>query len=83
MAWFAWPGSSSSTGSPRGRPPAWDAGEAIPWPRPGEVPASASPLPADSVVDGDATEAFESDCPADHSARRESGRKKRKRKRRR
>ena len=40
---------------PRGRPPAWDAGEAIPWPRPGEEEPVAASEAAD-VVEGDATE---------------------------
>ena len=33
---------------PRGRPPAWDAGEAVPWPSPGQVPDE-----QEAVVDSD------------------------------
>jgi hypothetical protein len=81
MAWFAWLGFLILDRIPKGRPPAWDAGEAIPWPRPGEDVATAgAPVEA---IEGDATEAFEpSNGAADHSARRERARK-RKRKRRR
>lgn len=79
--WFGWLGLVFLGRTPGGRPPAWAAGEAIPWPRAGEQPAE--PQPADDVVEGDASEVFaESEEPADHSARRERARK-RKRKRRR
>ena len=77
--WFVWLGFIYLDRLPNGRPPAWAAGEAIPWPRPGD--AVAEPKPA--VVEGDASEVFaESGEPVDHSARRERARK-RKRKRRR
>jgi hypothetical protein len=80
MAWLAWLGFLFLDRIPKGRPPAWDAGEAIPWPSPGQEPATAG-APA-SAIEGDATEAFESDpSTADHSARRDRARK-RKRKRR-
>jgi hypothetical protein len=39
---------------PGGRPPAWEAGEAIPWPRPGEE--QASPEGPGDAVEGEATE---------------------------
>ena len=81
MIWFGWLGFVILDKVPRGRPPAWDAGEAIPWPRPGEEPRPA--VAAEDVVDVDATEVFsEPAAPQDHSARRERARK-RKRKRRR
>jgi hypothetical protein len=79
MAWFAWLGFLILDRIPRGRPPAWDAGEAIPWPRPGEDAATATPVP-DSVVEGDASEAFESGS-ADHSARRDRAKKKKRKRR--
>jgi hypothetical protein len=41
---------------PAGRPPAWDAGEAIPWPTPGEEPVAAAAGANGDVVEGDATE---------------------------
>ena len=80
VIWFGWLGFVFLDRVPKGRPPAWDAGTAIPWPKPGEQPAE--PAPAEGVVDGDATEVFAgTDEPKDHSARRERARK-RKRKRR-
>lgn len=82
MIWFGWLGFTILDRVPRGRPPAWDAGAAIPWPRPGDAPATAPAAPAE-VVNGDATEVFADQRSAqDHSARRERARK-RKRKRRR
>lgn len=78
MIWFSWLGFVFLDRVPRGRPPAWDAGAAIPWPKPGEQPAE--PVPAEGVVDSDATEVF-GEQPRDHSARRDRARK-RKRKRR-
>jgi hypothetical protein len=81
MAWLAWLGFLFLDRIPKGRPPAWEAGEAIPWPRPGDEPATAgAPVEA---IEGDATEAFEQDpSTQDHSERRDRARK-RKRKRRR
>jgi hypothetical protein len=64
---------------PGGRPPAWDAGEAIPWPRPGED-ESAAPGPAPDEIEGDATEVQGAD---DAAPRAEPSSAKRKRKRRR
>jgi hypothetical protein len=81
MIWFAWLGFVILDRVPRGRPPAWAAGEAIPWPRPGDEPRPA--VAAEAPVEGDATEVFSEPAPEpDHSARRERARK-RKRKRRR
>jgi hypothetical protein len=78
--WFLWLGLVFIGRTPRGRPPAWDAGKAIPWPRAGEAPADVATEPA--VVEGDAGEVFAGDAERDHSERRERARK-RKRKRRR
>lgn len=76
--WIGWLGFIYLDRVPKGRPPAWAAGEAIPWPRRGEEPREATP----AVVEGDATEAFaDSEQPTDRSGRRERARK-RKRKRR-
>ena len=81
MIWFGWLGFLILGRTPRGRPPAWEAGEAIPWPRPGEEPRPA--VAAEATIDADATEVFTEPAEApDHSARRERARK-RKRKRRR
>ncbi len=41
--WFGFLGMLLLGRLPRGRPPAWDAGVAIPWPRPGE-PAAEAPI---------------------------------------
>lgn len=63
---------------PNGRPPAWDAGEAIPWPTPGDEQLAAEEV--SEVVEGDATEIPGVD-ENPNAARRERA-KKRKRKRR-
>ena len=81
--WFGWLGFLILDRVPKGRPPAWDAGEAIPWPRPGDQQAEPQQAAGDDVVESDATEVFEEDeKPKDHSARRDRA-KKRKRKQRR
>jgi hypothetical protein len=80
VIWIGWLGFMILDRVPRGRPPAWDAGEAIPWPRPGEEPQPAAATP-NGVVEGDATEVFSANEPRDQTARRERA-KKRKRKRR-
>ncbi len=81
MIWFGWVGFTILDKTPKGRPPAWAAGEAIPWPKPGDEPQPA--VAAEAPVDAEATEVFTEPAPAeDHSARRERARK-RKRKRRR
>ena len=62
MLWFGWLGLTILDKLRKGRPPAWDAGVAMPWPKPGE---QAQPVPAAAggpdVVEGDATEVFEPD----------------------
>ena len=76
--WMGWLGFLFLDRVPRGRPPAWAAGEAIPWPKPGVQPAEPTP----AVVEGDATEAFSaSESSADHSLRRERARKKKRKRR--
>ena len=79
MIWFGWIGFTILDKTPKGRPPAWAAGESIPWLKPGDQPRPA--VAAEAPIDGDATEVFEGSS-QDHSARRERARK-RKRKRRR
>jgi hypothetical protein len=81
--WFLWLGLIILGRTPGPRPPAWDTGVAIPWPRPGDEPketdaSSAADLTAPASGDEDGEDAASSD----HSARRERARK-RKRKRRR
>ena len=51
VLWFGWLGFVIIDRVPRGRPPAWDAGEAVPWTRPGDEPAEGKP----AVVEGDAS----------------------------
>lgn len=82
--WFAWLGFTILARVPKGRPPAWDAGEAIPWPAPGQErqPDTASAGAGADVVDGDATELFGSEAEAkDQTARRERARKKKRKRR--
>jgi hypothetical protein len=66
---------------PSGRPPAWDAGVAIPWPSPGDVQVAAAGANGGDVVEGDATE-IPGVAENPNAARRERA-KRRKRKRRR
>ncbi len=76
--WMGWLGFIYLDRVPRGRPPAWVAGEAIPWPKPGEQ----APDPAADVIEGDATEAFaSSEASADNAARRQRARKKKRKRR--
>ena len=81
--WFGWLGFLILDRVPRGRPPAWDAGEAIPWPSPGREAAQRDDGSSEDVVEGDATEVFgESQEPKDQSARRERARKRKRKQRR-
>ena len=62
---------------PGGLPPAWDAGEAIPWPQPGQAPP---PAPAEEPAspedfEGSATEVEESERPGRRDNRRKRKRK--------
>ena len=76
--WMGWLGFIYLDRVPRGRPPAWVAGEAIPWPKPGEQ----VPEPAADVIEGDATEAFAASADsADNAARRQRARKKKRKRR--
>ena len=78
--WFLWLGLMFIDKLPGGpRPPAWEAGVAIPWPRPGDEPKE--PDTGDDAVESEAEELMAEED-RDHSARRERARK-RKRKRRR
>jgi hypothetical protein len=78
MMWLVWLGAIFVDKVPRGRPPAWDAGEAVPWPKPGEEAPARSEDP--EVVEGQATE-LAADAENPNLARRERA-KRRKRKRR-
>lgn len=78
--WFIYLGLLLSGAVPGGRPPAWEAGKAIPWPTPGEkAAAEMSPGPdEDATIDVDATEID----PDDGSRGNGGGGPRRKRKRR-
>lgn len=65
---------------PGGMPPAWDAGRAIPWPRPGEE--AVQPAPAEEPArpedfEGEATELEESERPGRRDNKRKRKRKQR------
>jgi hypothetical protein len=55
LAWFVYLGLLYLGRVPGGRPPAWEAGEAIPWPRPGEE-APAPPSPTADSIEGKGSE---------------------------
>jgi hypothetical protein len=77
--WFLWLGLMFIDKIPGGpRPPAWEAGVAIPWPRPGDEPQERD----EDIGEEEDAESVMQPAPRDHSARRERARK-RKRKRRR
>jgi hypothetical protein len=79
MLWGIWLGLIFLAKVPGGRPPAWDAGEAIPWPKPGKAPAE----PKDpDAIDAEAAELFAGDNGENPNAARRERAKKRKRKRR-
>jgi hypothetical protein len=75
--WFGYLGLLFVGRVPRGRPPAWDAGEAIPWPRPGEEENAASPAPGQ--VEGKATEVGGADEAAQRGEPRSAKRKRKRR----
>src|SRR4051794_3110275 len=57
LIWFVYFGLLAAAWLPKGRPPAWAAGEAIAWPTPGEQAAAGlDPDPDPDVVDGEAEE---------------------------
>lgn len=54
LIWFIYFGLLAAGWLPRGRPPAWASGEAIPWPTPGEKAATElEPPPEDSASSDD------------------------------
>ncbi len=79
--WFGWLGLLFVAKVPGGRPPAWEAGEAIPWLKPGEERSSAAPN--GETIEGEATEVPAAGEPPEGSQGGRSGSRKRKRKRRR
>jgi len=81
LAWFMYFGLMLSGRTPKGRPPAWDAGMAVPPPGRGEKPEPVAAATGGAFVEGNATEIPGVD-ENPNAARRERA-KKRKRKRRR
>jgi len=79
LAWFVYLGLLFLGRVPGGRPPAWEAGEAIPWPRPGEE-APAPPSAAGDSIEGRGSEVAPQ--PDEGSGRTGQQPEKRKRKRR-
>jgi hypothetical protein len=79
--WFGWLGLLFVDKVPGGRPPAWEAGEAIPWPKPGEERSSAPPN--GEAIEGEATEVPVAGEAPEGSQGGQPGSRKRKRKRRR
>jgi hypothetical protein len=64
VLWFAAIGLMFIGRWPGPRPPAWEAGEAIPWPRPGEEPARSGDEPmAQGTVEGSGREVSETPLP--------------------
>jgi hypothetical protein len=57
MVWIGYLGLVFVGRVPGGRPPAWDAGEAVPWPRPGED--SSAPAGGGGAIEGQASEVSE------------------------
>jgi hypothetical protein len=79
LLWIGYLGLLYAGWAPGGRPPAWETGEAIPWPKPGEEPPA--PRAAGGAVPGDATEVQAGDEAASEGARASSEKRKRKRRR--
>lgn len=70
---------------PGPRPPAWEAGEAIPWPKPGEGPRGPGEPPPSGTVEGSGREIAEPPLPEEGVERppgETQGQRRRKRKRR-
>ena len=80
LAWFMYFGLMIAGRTPKGRPPAWDAGAAVPPPRPGEEPAPVAAATG-NVVEGDATEIPGVDENPNTARRERAKRRKRKRRR--
>jgi hypothetical protein len=80
--WFIYFGLLIAGLTPRGRPPAWDAGKAMPWPTPGER-AAESLRGEDGTVEGQGTEIEDPDAEEIGTTGDPDAEKPRKRKRRR
>ncbi len=76
--WLGWLGLIFLDRVPRGRPPAWDAGEAVPWPPPAERGAAAG---GKGPIEGRASEVGTAGGEASNPPRQPGERRKRKRRR--
>jgi hypothetical protein len=63
LLWMGWLGLLFVGRVPGGRPPAWEAGKAVPWPRPGEE-ADRAPRAGGKAIEGEATEEAQAKAPA-------------------
>ncbi|MEK6326405.1 MAG: hypothetical protein AABM66_02615 [Actinomycetota bacterium] len=79
--WIGWLGLLFLGRVPGGRPPAWEAGEAIPWLKPGEEPSGEAP-PSGEAIEGEATEVPAAAEQPEGPPAGQAGSRKRKRKRR-
>jgi hypothetical protein len=79
LAWTAFLGLLFVGRVPGGRPPARDAGEAVPWPRPGEEQPSARGRGGDDAIEGDATEVDDEGSSEDEQTSGQPQKRKRKR----
>lgn len=82
--WMMWFGLVILNRIPRGRPPAWDAAVAIPWPKPGDQARSAQAKDedeGDELIEGEATE-ISDDGTSPHADRRTRAKKKKRKQRR-
>jgi hypothetical protein len=61
LLWFVYLGLLIAGWVPGGRPPAWAAGEAMPWPSPGEKASGSMGGGDESPIDGEANEVTEPD----------------------
>lgn len=81
LAWTGFVGLVFVGKIPGGRPPAWAAAEAIPWPRPGDQPPATRG--GGDAIEGEATEVGGNGASSEASGSASGGPQKRKRKRRR
>jgi hypothetical protein len=85
VLWFAAIGLQLAGWWPGPRPPAWEAGVAIPWRRPGEEPGGPGAPPPSGTVEGSGREIAEQPLPEDQieePGRETQGQRRKKRKRR-
>lgn len=77
--WFGYMALLISNRLRRGRPPAWDAGQAVPWPASGQEPVAVGGDAGPDVIEGDASEIPGVDENPNAARRERAKRRKRKR----